>query len=135
MIDIFDTASIKQSLVSAYAHIEILENRFKEIMNNAPKKDQKPTKEITNIVSKMSPKTFGDNYSFWVRMLKSGTEDHVLLWKNGSVTNYGTNNTKNPIAVFSSRHKARNVLRKAGWDVPFAIQGKDKGRYILVTRK
>lgn len=129
-----DTISIKQSLVSAFATIEILEQRLAEIMNKAPKV-MEPSKAITNIVAKMSPKTFGDNYTFWVRMLKNGTEDHVLLWKNGSVTNYGTNNTKNPIAVFSSRHKARNVLRKAGWDVPFAVQGKDKGKYILVTRK
>lgn len=133
-IDIFDTASIKQSLVSAYAHIEILENRFKEIMNNVPKV-QKPSEEVTKIVSKISPKTFGDDIGFWTWMLKTGKEDQVLLWRNGSVTSFGTSSTKNPIAVFASRHKARLALRSAGWDVPFSYGGINVGKYIVATRK
>lgn len=113
-----------------------IKQRLAEISNNAPKAVvQKPTAEVVKIVSKISPETFGDELGFWSWMLKTGKEDHVLLWKNGSVTSFGKSSTKNPIAVFSSRHKARLTLRSAGWDVPFAYGGINMGKYIIATRK
>lgn len=135
MSDKLDNANAKvDGIMKAIAEIK---ERLSEINANAPKAVvvQKPTAEVVKLVSKNSAKTFGTELAFWLWMLKSGKEDSVLLWKNGSITSFGTSTTKNPIAVFSSRHKARLTLRSAGWDVPFSYGGVNLGKYVIATRK
>jgi hypothetical protein len=135
MSDKLDNANAKvDGIMSAIAEIK---QRLSEIVDNAPKAEviQKPTAEVVKLVSKNSPKTFGTELGFWTWMLKSGGEDSVLLWKNGSITSFGFSDTKNPIAVFSSRHKARLTLRSAGWDVPYSYGPINTGKYVIATRK
>lgn len=119
--------------------IAMLNERLQSIIDEAPKAESfvkpEPTAEVLKAVKKLSNETYCDSLLFWKRYLNKGQEDEVLIWRNGVITSYGQTDTKNPIAVFQSRHKARLTLRKAGWDVPFAYKGYNCGKFVVVTRK
>lgn len=116
--------------------VSLLNERLQQIVSNAPAPAPEPSAEVMAVVKKRTNKTFGDNLGFWTFLLGlTKGDDQYLLWRNGVVTTYGQTNTKNPIAVFASRHKARLMLRKAGWDVPYAFGGLNCGKYVVATRK
>lgn len=126
---------ISSIMADLQQQISLLNQKLQSILDNAPSAEPAPTEEVVKLVSKLSNKTFGNSVGFWQYLLQNSEEDQVLLWRNGAVTTYGSTSTKNPVAVFSSRHKARLALRSAGWDVPFAYGGLNCGKFVVATRK
>jgi hypothetical protein len=86
------------------------------------------------MIKQMVVRTYNDSKAACKRIFAE--HDRLVIWKNGVVTTLGENiNTKNPVAVFSSRACARVRLRRAGYELPSASSyaGNSSKKYIIAS--